>query len=841
MRLSNIAHLYVVRLKARVVLVQELFAVLGIAVGVALLFASQVASTSLNGSVAQLTSGVVGQSTYQLKARSPRGFSEALLGEVRGLPGVRAAVPVLEAQASLTHLHKSQSIDLIATDPRDVRFTGRLLRHISAEQLARGHVLALPAPIASRLGVGPLEAVRLQVGARVVHALVGVELTARSIGPLVDSPIALAPLAYAQKLTMMRDRITRLLVQTQPGAEREVHAGLVRLAAGRLNVEPADYEATLFNQAAAPVDQSTQTFAAICALVGFMFAYCSMLLTTDRRRGLIRELRHSGATRWETVKTLLFDALVLAAVASLVGLVLGDLLSILAFNSPPGFLSFAFPIGSQRIVTWESIFIAVAGGTLAACVGVLTPMRDVWVRARRDDIFRERLSFSGRTAGMLAGGCACLGVATIIFFAEPQSAVVGIIALIVALLLLLPLLLDLIVAGFARMQRPLGMGAMTLAIVELGSSKTRARSIAVAATAAIAVFGSVTIQGARSNLQGGLNRSFHGIASVADLWVAPSGAQNLFATIPFPGVATSALAHLSGVRSVSPYRGGFLEYGGRRIWVFAPPATAPSPIPESQLVTGSLALANARLRTGGWAVISKTLATQHHLHIGQAFILPSPRETMFRVAALTTNLGWPPGAIILNGEDYARAWESPDPGAYNVMLASHASPPAVRREIQVALGPTSGLTVETATQREQAQQASSRQGLGRLTQIALLVLVAGVLATATVMGATVWQRRRRFARMKVQGYGGRTLWLALICESALLIGTGCLIGACLGVYGQLLLSQALVTVTGFPIVFSTNALTALASFVVVTIVAAACTAIPGYRAAGVAPYPWPET
>ena len=47
MRLSNIAHLYLVRLKARVVLVQELFAVLGIAVGVALLFASQVASTSL--------------------------------------------------------------------------------------------------------------------------------------------------------------------------------------------------------------------------------------------------------------------------------------------------------------------------------------------------------------------------------------------------------------------------------------------------------------------------------------------------------------------------------------------------------------------------------------------------------------------------------------------------------------------------------------------------------------------------------------------------------------------------------------------------------------------------
>jgi putative ABC transport system permease protein len=153
----------------------------------------------------------------------------------------------------------------------------------------------------------------------------------------------------------------------------------------------------------------------------------------------------------------------------------------------------------------------------------------------------------------------------------------------------------------------------------------------------------------------------------------------------------------------------------------------------------------------------------------------------------------------------------------------------------------SGLTVETAAHRERAQQAASRQGLGRLTQIALLVLTAGVLATATVMGAAVWQRRRRFARMKVQGYDRHTLWQALVCESALLIGAGCLIGACLGVYGQFLLGHALVSVTGFPVVLSTNALVAFVSFMLVTIAAAACIAIPGYRAACVAPYPWTDT
>jgi putative ABC transport system permease protein len=837
MRLSNIAHLYVVRLKARVVLVQELFAVLGIAVGVALLFASQVASTSLDASVAQLTSGVVGQSTYQLKARGPQGFGESLLGEVQRVPGVRAAVPVLERQASVTGPLGSQSVDLIATDPNDVHLTGSLLRRVPAAQLTHQHVIALPSPMADKLGVAPLNIVRLQVGARTVRALLGAELTQRSVGALVNSPIVLAPLAYAQKLTDMRGRITRILVQVRPGADRVVHAGLIRLAAGHINVEAAAYEATLFSQAAAPVNQSTKTFAAICALVGFMFAYCAMLLTTDLRRGLIRELRRGGATRSGTVKTLLFDAMVLAAIASVIGLALGDLLSIVIFDSPPGFLSFAFPIGSQRIVTWESILVAVTAGALAACVGVLLPMQDILRRRERVSAGGGRQVLTASRVGMLAGGCACLGITTLILAIAPQSAVLGILALIFALLLLLPPLLDLIVVACERLQRSLGLGAVNIAIVELRSPQTRNRSLAIAATAAVAVFACVTIQGSHLNLQKGLDRVFRGVSGVTDLWVVPREEQNLLSTTSFSGLPASSLGTLAGVKAVGEYRAGFLEYDNRRIWVLAPPSTASSPLPASQLVAGDDALANARLRAGGWAAMSEALANERHLHIGQAFTLPAPRETTLRLAALTTNLGWPPGAIVLNGEDYARAWASSDPSAFNVMLAPNASPTAVRDEIQRVLGPRTGLAVETATHREQAQQAASRQGLGRLTQIAILVLVAGVLATATVMGAAIWQRRRRFARMKVQGYDTRTLWRALVCESALLIGAGCLLGACLGIYGQLLLSHALVTVTGFPVIISANVLVAFGSFFLMTTVAATCIAIPGYRAADVGAHP----
>ena len=67
MKALNVLHLYRVRLRAR--MLQEMFAIVGIAAGVALLFASQVASSSLSSSVAQLSHGIVGNATLQLVAR----------------------------------------------------------------------------------------------------------------------------------------------------------------------------------------------------------------------------------------------------------------------------------------------------------------------------------------------------------------------------------------------------------------------------------------------------------------------------------------------------------------------------------------------------------------------------------------------------------------------------------------------------------------------------------------------------------------------------------------------------------------------------------------------------
>lgn len=832
---GEILFIFRARLKSRAVLVQESLAVIGIAIGVALLFASQIASQSLDGSVRQLTRQLVSGTQYQLDARGPDGFPEALLRQVQALPGIAAALPLIEQQATVVGRKGRASLDLIGVDPRFARLGGPLAHKFSGRQLSKQRVIALPKPLADSVGASAFEDVRLQAGTRVVETLLGATLGGGEVGGLVDSQLALAPIKYAQEVLGTQGRISRIYIKVKSGQDAKAAIALRRLAtADRLNFAPAEFDAQLFAVASAPAQQGESLFSGISAVVGFLFAFNAMLLTVGERRRLITTMRRRGTPRLMIVQALVFDALVIGLAASALGLLLGELISIELFHAQPGYLAFAFPVGSQRIVTAATCGEAVGAGLLAALVGVLAPVRDILARPLRAQVEVEETP-RGWTAARVLAGLACLAITTLIVIFRPQSAVVGVITLVIASMALLPFLFTAIVLTFDWLQRPIRSTATRLAVGELKDPMTRVRSLAVAATGAVAVFGSVAIAGAQHNLQGGLDTTAREWNRAADVWVSPSGEDNTLATTPFPTSVAAKLTHLDAVRSVAVYRGGFLDVGNRRLWVIAPPSQSARLIPAGQLTEGNVAVANMRLRSGGWAVLSEAIAHDMRLHLGDSFTLPAPHPTEFRLAGLSTNGGWPPGAIVINSEDYAAAWGSNAASALNIQVAAGRSPGEARAQVAAVLGPKSGLTVQTAMEREAQWTRISHQGLARLTQISVLVSIAAILAMAGVMTSLIWQRRERIAYLKRTGNRRGLLWRSLFFESAVLLGSGCLIGAVFGLYGQLVISHALATVTGFPITINVGALIAIFSFTIVSATALAIVAAPGYLAVRIKP------
>jgi putative ABC transport system permease protein len=836
MGLSGIRYIYAARLGARAVLVQEGFAILGIAVGVALLLASQISATSLSRSETQLNTQLVGNAQLQIDARGPEGFAEGLLQQVRSVPGVQVALPILERQVNLTGRSGERSVDLIGVDLRLVHIGRRLPARFAGQRLATLPAIALPEPLALEVGAAAsLAQVKLQIGARRVGTLVAATLREADLGALVHNPIAIAPIAYAQRLAGAPAQLSRIFVHYDPAHAGAVHGALARIAAkSNVNLVAADFDSRLFAVAIAPQSKSEALFSGISALVGFMFALNAMLVTVPSRRRLVEDVRPHGATRWMTIQILLFDAAVLGVLGCILGLVLGDILSIVVFHSTPGYLAFAFPVGSQRIVTWHSVALAVAAGFLAAVIGVLWPVRAIVARPlqpRSESADPRRAWIAAR----LIAGVLFFLITTFTLVADTHAAVIGNIALVAALVCLLPFLFDGLVSAFEHVSQLADGVASALAVTELQTPQTRVRSLAIAATAAVAVFGVVEFQGVGTNLKRGLESSIRGMDSSAAIWVIPEGRSSLQSTIPFKAVDAAALARLPGVRRVGTYRGSFLDWGERRLWVLAPAGDVEHLLIPGQLVSGDPKLASARVQAGGWALLSQALASEHHLRVGQAFTLPSPRPRTLWVAGLTTNLGWPPGAIVLSSNTYARAWASSDPSAYEIQTTPGASAVTAGNVVRSALKPEPGLAVQTSAEREQRHYAVTAQGLARLTQIRLLVLIAAVLALVGAIGAMIWQRRELIASLKSDGYSEGVLWRWLLCEAAILLAAGSSIGAIFGIYAQLLGSHFLASVTGFPISFRIEAVAAISSFALVSVIAVAMLALPGFRAVRVPP------
>ncbi len=854
MRPGNLLSFHLLRLRSRAG--HELLALVGIAAGVALLFASQIAAGSLVSSASSLNAGIVGRAQLQLIARSPEGMSEAIIARVRATPGVVVAAPLLEADARAGGPDGHASVELVGAGPALKQLDGALVRRTHLDPFAGFGAVVLPAPLAQRLGVRRFgQILHLQIGGRSQEAALYAQLHAKQIGRLASSPLVIAPMRFAQELSGFGHVVTRILVQVAPGQRAVVSRRLAALGGSAADVRGANYETRLFSLAASASSESTTMFAAISALVGFLFAFNAVLLTVPQRRRLVQQLRREGFTPRAVAAVLGTDALVLGVLSCAAGLLLGDELSIHLLKAPPSYLSSAFAIGPQRVVSVQSIAVSVAGGMVAAALAVLLPLTGVFSSERFSRSVSSSPSTSRRhlagpaggrrRSGPLTGvtrplaatrlvpllGLLLLALTIVIAVAVPQLALLGMIAAVAALLLLLPLPLAAAAdAVGALSERMVGIVA-PLASIELRAQRSRA--VAIAATGAVAVFGAVSIEGARGDLLRGLEAAAAETSGTNRLWAAPAGSYDRLMTAPFTPSAQGRLARLPGVASVSLYRGALLDIGDRRAWVIAPPLSVRPLLPAGQLLQGDAQRAEAQLRSGTGIVLSEAIAGEAHVSVGQTFTLPSPRPLSARVAAISTNVGWAPGAVMLSAAEYARGFGARSASAYAIGLAPGTSAKRVAHEVSAVLG--RAFTVQSGAERQASLNAVSAAGLARLGQIALLVLLAAVLAMAAAIGAMVWQRRPLLAKLRLDGFSRGELWRAVLLQSVLLLLAGCASGALLALVGQQLLDHALQQIVGYPVIGSAALLAALASVGAVCAAAALVVCVPGWIAARVGP------
>jgi putative ABC transport system permease protein len=801
------ALLFLYRARLRVHAVQELLSGLGVAVAVALLFATLVANGSVADSTDRVVRAVIGPAEFQLRARGGDGFSEGIARTVKHLPGVAQAAPLLERTATVERADGRRTIvDVAGTDPSLALLNG-LAHTIPFATFSQGG-FGLSETAASALGIprswgNGAHVVNLSVRGHRTSMKLSAVLGHEAFGALSDAAVAVMPLGELQTLAGLRRRVSRVLVQAERGREATVHHELESLAGGHLILAPADQDERVLRQTLGPSTQASTVFAAISTLIGFLFAFNAMLLTVPERRQVIANLRLDGTRPRAIVQMVLFQALLLGFVASAVGLVAGYGLSRTLFHQSPGYLAQAFTLGTGTVIGSTPVFLALAGGIVATVLASLTPLLDLRPKRARNALYLE----DGDPGNVLAArvqrclfavALVSLLVAIALFVFAPDAVIVASVLLATVTVLSVPVTLELVLRlAVACARRREQLTLLPVAVNTLRA--TTLRSVALAATGALALFGSIALGGARSDLLRGIDRFTSHYVGAADVWIVnprDNQAVNDFA----PDGLTAKIARVPGVARVESYQGGFLDVGDRRVWVIAWPSDVPPRLLEKQVLGGHFSQVTARLREGGWITVSQQLASARGAGVGDALTLATPSGARtFRIAATTTNLGWSPGAIVIDRSDYARAWQTNAPTALGVDVTGRGSANGVRSAIADTLGTASGLEVLSSRQRAAIIDNSASEGLAQLADITTLLLLATILAMLAALGSSIWQQRVSLAARRLEGARRGQLRRLLLIQVLLMLAAGCVTGAAAGIFGEVAIDGYVIHVTGFPI------------------------------------------
>lgn len=841
--LRTLAKFY--RRHLRVQPLRELMAVAGIAAGVALLFAVQVARVSTVGSFEAIERGVAGHATLELAARGPQGFDERIALKAQQIAGVKAAAPLLAQPIVAAGPRGRRSLTLVGATEQISSLGGALSKRF--EQAAQGSergLLVLSEANARALGVrvgGPMNQVTILTGARTKHLALDAVVADNALGVLAQSPLAAAPLTVVQVLTGLAGRVTRVLIEPEPGREAAVRRALETRFGASLNVRSVDSEARLLAGAAAPETQVTLLFSVIALVGGIVLAYNALLLAGDERRRFVTYLIKSDTPDSMIVASLAFDALILGVAGVVVGLIAGDLISLIAFRSLPGYIAAAFPVGGGRVVDAQTILLSVGGGILAAFAAAALPSVRVLRAgaAAEPDAVGRTLSLAGRLApshaAVFAGGALLVCVSVAAAALAPATTIVALVGFTAGLVICLPVILRLLLAGAQILSHHFGDPAARLALAELRSAS--ARSVALLATGTVAAFLMLLIGGSVADVQHAVRSGAGDLLSSGELWVKPSGPQDVYTTEPFAGAQIQRrLEAVGDVSAVAPWRDAFLDLATRRVWVVGVPQTLVAQILPSQLRQGRLALADRRLREGGWAAVSQPIARERHLHIGQRFQLPTPSgQATLRLAATVANYGWLPGAVIMNANEEARLWGSSEDTELAVTLRPGVPIAQGRRAVQAALPPSSALSVQSAGQRRAEASAVLGSTLSRLNDTTFVVLIATAASVIALMLAAVWQRRGRLDSLTDIGMSFTQLARLVFYESGLPLLCGVAIGIAAGLLGQDLIDRWLAQSTGSPVKFSPAWQLGLRTAAIVTAIALVASLVAVARSAASEP------
>lgn len=627
---------------------QALLALTGIALGVAVVLAVDLANSGARAAFEQSAQQLQGKATHRLVVPGAS-LSDAVYVDLQRQGGAPLMAPVVNGWVGIEGRkgrYQLVGLDLFAEAP----FRGELARvsnqaGFTSDWLTQPGALVIGASQARTLGVEQGD--RLDVayrGETIPLSVLHIESSASAaVGDLL-----LVDIATAKRVLQMQGQLSYVDLILDTNEEAWVRQ---RIPAG-VELQTVAKQAQGVTRLSAAFELNLTAMSLLALLVGMFLIFNAMTFSMVQRRKLFGRLRAIGVTPRELFKLVLLEAVILGVLGTLVGLLLGTWLGQGLTRLVAATVSELYYNVSVTAMHLEmkSLLIAVSLGVVATLVATLVP---AWHAARTPPLTtlsRAALEQATRHAVPLWGllGLSLLVTGLVLALLLPGDVILsfaGLFSLVLGAAMMTPMIIRLLHRLLTRTNLP---GIWRMGVRDLDRHLSRL-GIAVAALM-VALSASVGVAVMVESMRGSVNTWLSDLLS-ADLYVAAEGFDQGALLTP---ELLDAVSRLQTVGSLSRYRERKAPIAERRVEIIGTHLAEPSR--QGFDLLGAPASAWTAFDDGA-VLVSEPLAWRLGLEPGATLQLPTPAGPLVvTVAAIFRDYASEHGRIFMDESLYQRTW-----------------------------------------------------------------------------------------------------------------------------------------------------------------------------------------
>ncbi|MGB5352233.1 MAG: FtsX-like permease family protein [Woeseia sp.] len=750
--------------------VQLLLALLGIATGVAVIVAVDLANSSADTAFRLSVDAVTGAATHQIVG-GPAGVDESLYTELRVEHGVSRIAPVIEGLAEWA----GATVQVLGIDP----FAEREFRNYVATTSGNSQqsfTTLLTDPGAVLVASGRAAAAGLSAGDSFTLRVGGVERSAIFAGSFDSAgreaqlaDLLITDIATAQSWFSLHGRLTRIDVRRDTAPELHILRALLPPGVQLLSAAGRTAAVTQMSRA---FSVNLTAMSLLALLVGIFLIFNSVSFAVVQRRSMISILRALGLTRAGLFRLILSEALLLGLAGSVLGFFCGIWLgeSLLQLVSQSlNDLYFRNSV-TDVVITSTTVVKGVGAGLLATCVAALLPALEATSYTPR--LGMQRASLERRAGDLLwklalAGLLFAIAVVPLLRYSE-QSLVAGLLSLFVLILgiaLSIPFLMQ-GVLKFCAWLAGLCVGHLARhSVAGIGANLSRtgvaivALSVAVSATVGV----SIMVSSFRVAVSDWIDNTLQ-----ADMYVAPASGSLQ------PRLARD-LRRIDGVAAAS---------SSRRVWLESPRGRtrlvvldmAPRSYAGIDLIESIGEDVWHAFDEEGAVLASESYAYRYNARPGDVVALPTERgERAFQIGGIYRSYDAQAETIIMSRAIYELFWDDTAIDTMGLYLADDAKPEGVAAAVLALAQDRQALQVRSNTElRELSLAIFDRTFLitNVLYWLAVSVAVVGILGALLALQL---ERSRELATLRALGVTRAQLGGMVSLQSAMI---GLMSGLC---------------------------------------------------------------